>query len=527
MKKIHLIIVLIGLFCFSCSDFLEEEPKAQLDAESDFQVPAHAYSAVNSLYRNGAPQLYDGGSYNGAPAMLGNYMSGFFDNEYKGQEIHVQQSQQLTLNGNNLADYLGTRWADMYRGISRANNAIKNIPTTPGLTEAESNRLNAEAKFFRALNYYFLVRMFGPVPLVTEPYESLENLYVERSSVADVYALIEEDLRFAVDQGQLPEVPMVENGGRITKPAAETLLADVYLTMSSFPLQANKYAEAATAAKNVIASNVHSLVQHDRDENGNVIPANSAYNKLRKSDNSAEEYIYYREYSVGIATASYNQWTFPVSMAQHTAYAVTNGAYQPRTDFLEGYNVDKDLRIQEKQYFHSSLTLENGNVEEFALTPYIWLDEEASFETASSGKDIVIYGYADVLLTAAEAIAMSEGVTPEAVDYLAQVRGRAYWEEDIDQIKAELGTLSAEDFVEEVWKERYRELVFEFKLWFDIIRTRKFPVTENGEINFEDLVGQTNSWGKSFETKHLLFPLPEPERQRNPSLGPQNPGYGD
>lgn len=525
MKKTYIIILLIGIFSFSCSDFLEEVPKSQLDVDQNFQVPAHAYSAVNSLYRTGASQFYDGGSYSGAPAMLGNYMSGFFDNEYKGQEVHVQHAQQLTLNGNNLAGYLGDRWNDLYQGISRANNAIKNIPTTPGLTETEVNRLSAEAKFFRAMNYYYLVRMFGPVPKVTEPYSSLENLYVERSSVADIYALIEEDLRFAVDQGELPEGAMANNSGRITQTTAETLLADVYLTMSGFPLQADKYAAAATAAKNVINSGVYSLVQHDMDGGGNLVPENSAYNKIRKGDNSPQEYIYYREYMVGISTSSYTAWTLPVSMTQYSAYAVSNSAYQPTSDFLEGYDADEDLRIQEKQYYHSSLTLEDGEEVEFAITPYLWLDETAAFETASSGKDVVIYGYADVLLIAAEAIAMSEGVTPEAVDYLAQVRGRAYWQQDIEDIKAELSALSPEAFVEEVWKERYRELVFEFRLWSDMVRTRKFPETSNGDINFVDLVGHTNSWGKTITENNLIFPIPETERQRNPSLGEQNPGY--
>lgn len=525
MKKTYIYILIIGLFSVSCSDFLEEVPKSELDVDQNFQVPAHAYSAVNSLYRTGASQLYDGGSYSGAPAMLGNYMSGFFDNEYKGQEVHVQHAQQITLNGDNLSGYLGSRWNDLYRGISRANNAIKFIPTTPGLTETEVNRLSAEAKFFRAMNYYYLVRMFGPVPRITEPYSSLENLYVERSSVADIYALIEEDLRFAVDQGELPDGTMVSNGGRITQNTAETLLADVYLTMSGFPLQADKYAEAATAAKNVINSGAHSLVQHDFDGEGNLIPENSAYNKIRKGDSSPEEYIYYREYMVGISTSTYTAWTLPVSMAQYSAYAVTNGAYQPRPDFLEGYDTGEDLRIQEKQYYHSSLTLEGGEVVEFGITPYHWLDETAAFETATSGKDVVIYSYADVLLIAAEAIAMSEGVTGEAVDYLAQVRARAYWQQDIADIKVALSALSPEDFVEEVWKERYRELVFEFRLWADMVRTRKFPETSNGEINFVDLVGHTNSWGKTIQEGNLIFPIPETERQRNPSLGDQNPGY--
>lgn len=431
MKRISLILIIMGLTCFSCDNFLDEVPKDQLSADQNFTLPAHAYNAVNSLYRNGVPQLFDDGVYGGAEAIIGNYMSGFFDNEYKGQEVHVQHAQQLTLNGNNLNGYLGGIWDDLYRGISRANNAIKYIPTTPGLTEAESKRLSAEARFFRAYAYFYLVRMFGEVPLVIEPYESLENLYVERNSVKDVYNLIEEDLKYAVNEGGLAERSMASNGNRITRGTAATLLADVYLTMSGHPLQEDRYADAAALAESVINSGVYSLTQHDRDANGNVVMENSAYNKIRRSDASANEYIFFHEYAVGIADNAYPQWSYPVSMAQHVAYALTNGAYQPVNAFLWGYNPDNDLRAQEKQYFHTTLTLNNGNVLTFEPTPYIWHDNEAMFETASSGKDVVMYSYADVLLIAAEAKAKSQGVTAEAVDYLAQVKagltGKQIW----------------------------------------------------------------------------------------------------
>lgn len=530
MKKINIILIVIaGLLCGSCKDFLEEEPLDELSADQNFSEPSHAFNAINSLYRTGAPQMFDGGVYSGTPAMLGPYMSGFFDNEYKGQEVHVQHVQQLTLDGNNMNGYLGSVWDNMYSGISRANNAIVNIPTTPGLTETESLQLMAEARFFRAYAYYYLVRMFGPVPVVTEPYESLDNLYVPRNSVKEVYTLIEEDLLFSVNQGQLSESSMANNGSRVTKGAAATLLAEVYLTMSGYPLQENRYADAAAAASGVINSGIYSLTQHDTDNNGDVILENSAYNKIRRSDAMANEYIFFHEYAGGISNSPYPPWSYPTAVGSEViAYSLTNGAYQPLDDFLWGYDAENDLRVQEKQYYHSTLPLEGGEVLTFETSPYMWHDNEALFETATSGKDKLIYSYADVLLIAAEAIALSEGVTAQAVDHLAQVRSRAYWKQDMADIKAELMALPVDEFVEEVWEERYRELVFEFHLWFDMIRTRKYPETSGsavGEINFVDLVGHTNNWGKTFESSHLLFPLPDDELQRNPNLGDQNAGY--
>ncbi|MGV3505083.1 MAG: RagB/SusD family nutrient uptake outer membrane protein [Adhaeribacter sp.] len=527
MKKIALIFLLTGWCCFSCKDFLDEEPRDELSAEQDFGEPAHAFNAVNSLYRNGAPQLFDGAVYSGSEAMIGQYMTGLFDNEYKGQEVHVQHTQQLTLNGQNLSGYLGGIWDDLYRGIARANNAIKYIPATPGLTEAESRQLGAEARFFRALGYYYLVRLFGGVPVITEPYEALENLYVARGSVQEVYALIESDLKYAVEEGGLAQTSMANNGNRITRGAAATLLAEVYLTMSGFPLQENRYADAAAMAKTVIASGVYSLTPHDRNAAGNVVLENSAYNKLRRADVSPNEDIFFHEYTAGIASSAYPQFTYPVAKPQGVAYTLTNGAYQPQPQFLWGYDAANDLRAQEKQFFHTTYN-RGGESRTFPPTPYMWHDDEALFNSANSGKDKAVYRYSDVLLIAAEALARSQGVTPEAAGYLAEVRSRAYWTTSPLLIQTQLLGLSVQEFVEEVWEERYRELVFEFQTWYDIVRTRKFPLTSpaaNGEITFVDVIGHTNTWGKTFAEKHLLLPISEAERQRNPQLGPQNPGY--
>lgn len=469
--------------------------------------------------------MTDGGVYSGTPLMLGGYMSGFFTNEYAGQELHVSNTQQLTLNGDNIGGYLQDRWRELYLGISRANNAIKYIPETPELSDAEKNQLLAEAKFFRAFAYYYLVRWFGPVPITTEPYESLENLYLERSPIAAVYALIESDLKEALEHGDLPTVSMVDNGKRVTAGAVATLLADVYLTMSGNPLNSNRYADAASLTQDIINGvyGSYGLVGHNESSPGVVDLENSAYNKIRKGDASAIEHIYIKEYDPEISTSVYPRYSYPVALASEVLYDITNGGYQPSQGFLDLYDSTEDLRVQERQYFHS-VFVPTGQT--FSPSPFVWHDDTAIFETANSGKDLAVYGYADVLLIAAEAMAKANGVNADAVNYLAQVRARAYWETDLVDIEAELTGLGTDAFVEEVWKERHRELVFEFKNWFDIIRTGQFPVAVSpGSISFVNAVGHTTEQGKQIEQKHMLLPLPGPELQRNPSLGTENNGY--
>ncbi|KAA6304898.1 RagB/SusD family nutrient uptake outer membrane protein, partial [termite gut metagenome] len=75
--------------------------------------------------------------------------------------------------------------------------------------------------------------------------------------------------------------------------------------------------------------------------------------------------------------------------------------------------------------------------------------------------------------------------------------------------------------------ERMRELVFEFRIWDDICRTRLYPVTSDsnpGKATFVNVIGAKNPWEQTFQEKHLLWPISANEIQRNPSLT-QNSGY--
>jgi hypothetical protein len=536
MKKKYLSILLTGLISVSCSDFLDEEPKSQMATEQFFSDRDHAFSAVNGLYRTGVLQLFDGSAYAGSPAMFITEMSGFFDNQYKGQEVHVGYAQQLTLNGTNISGYLDDRWFDLYNGIARANLAIKNLATTPDLSEDEISQLEGEARFFRAYAYYFLVRMFGDVPLITVPAQTLaDELYVGRSSVADVYDLIVQDLQFCVNESKMINAPMASDvlnkGGRVTKGAAAAVLAEVYLTMSGYPLQSNHYADALAVAKRIIAGEfgAHSLVQHDMD-GVDVDTERSAYNKIRLADKTQSEYIFYREYDPAISAGEYARWSVPAFAGLEdkvVKYSVVNGAYIPVKQFVWMYDSVEDLRIQEKQYFHTSITRAGQTYDLKTRTPHMWFDETALFETGNSGKDVPIYTYSDVLLIAAEATARTAGV-PDAIPYLGEVRARAYWKQNRAEVEGDLNGLGVEAFVEQVLTERNRELVFEFKTWFDILRTKKYPQTTlatRGTVTYVNVETATNPWGKKYSNTFLLLPLSDAERQRNPALGDNNPGY--
>src|SRR5690606_19990285 len=102
------------------------------------------------------------------------------------------------------------------------------------------DELMGQLRFLRAWNYFQVVRMFGPVPLLTDEHaDNYFNLLPSRAPVAEVYGLIESDFQAAI--AELPETWPANMGGRPTKDAARGLLAKAYVTMATAPLNDVSY----------------------------------------------------------------------------------------------------------------------------------------------------------------------------------------------------------------------------------------------------------------------------------------------
>ncbi|MDR0748544.1 MAG: RagB/SusD family nutrient uptake outer membrane protein [Tannerellaceae bacterium] len=518
MKKIIYLFACAALLISAtgCEGFLEEEPKDRLTSGAYYQTEAQATANVNWLYWEGAVKRLGEASsaYIGPTASIPGMLTGYFVNSYEGQEIICMYSRQLTRQQYTatMTSTLNNMWDYSYRAINIANGAIKHIPDI-AMSEAGKAKLLGEAKFFRALNYFYLVKSFGDVPMPVDPYESLENLYLERTAAATVYSLVEADLKEAVEA--LPAV-LFSNGHRITRYAAAMLLSTVYFYQG-------KYAEAAQYSK-IVVDSPHTLATNtDWAEN-------SAFNKLRTTDD-LDEVIYAIEFDANIRKSSW--WpTYSFNSgatAVFNKYAIFERVYGPVNLFLNVYAED-DLRIQPNQFFHWEYTNPQTGAEWKSEIPGCWyyFDEEAMLNTGNGTKDWNIFRYAEALLVAAESIAQTTGVTAEAAGYLAQIKARADMKgKTAAQYTAELQGLSKDAFIRECWTERLREFPLEFKIWDDCVRTGKFPVisqTQKGQVSYVDLIGAENASGATFKDSDLLWPISLDELQRNPKLT-QNPGY--
>ena len=534
MKKQFFFAIICCLFALAaCNDFLVETPLSNMSKDEFFKSRADGFASVNILYRKGVMGHMSSGSFIGCTYFYPTvYRAGGLINNVQGGNQNEVLMGVLNISAN--TDYPdGSRtnaglWTAPYEVIARnVNFALENLPDCPELTDAERDQLMGEAYFFRALNYFYLVNSFGPVPIVTQSYASLDGIYNRRSSVKLVYQRILDDLELAL-KTNLPDLSMPANKFRVTRGSVLALAADVCLNMAGYPLLDNsKYAEAAKYAKILIESSNYELIKHGASFNP-ATPSTwgqSAYNTLRTSEN-LNEHLLVREYDATIANASEQPtWCLPWAAVNYTEfkYPVYAETYMPNQILMSLYDPINDLRFQERQYFHRSYTFGDGTVWTFDREfPFFWWEETALKSTARAEKNMIVYRLAEMYLTAAEALVQAGGtVTSEAAGYLATIQARASLNKTYDQIKTELEALPKEKFVEEVLKERIRELMFEAKLWNDIARTRKYPsLNASNEFEYIPLIGAAppRNPGTTYTEEKLYFLIPLAAKDRNPML---------
>ena len=240
MKKI-IFIISIGLSISSCN-FLDETPKDFLSPANFYKTRADAIAAVNAVY----DQLASGGYYGSNMWELGERPS---DNLEDGPVSRDVSLELHTFTWNSATSIFGEVWHQIYISINRANTVLEQVPSID-MDESLKNRLIAETKFLRALDYFDFVWLFGGVPLITESTASLDDLYAERNEPAQIYDQVINDLQDA--ETVLPLSYSSSDVGRATKGAAKALLARVLLYKGD-------YAGAAQKAKEVMDLGVYDL----------------------------------------------------------------------------------------------------------------------------------------------------------------------------------------------------------------------------------------------------------------------------
>ncbi|AWM35169.1 RagB/SusD family nutrient uptake outer membrane protein [Hymenobacter nivis] len=480
-----------------CKNFLDVDSRSNLRPDDYYTTAGQAQSAIDGLYDN-LRLVQDGTGYGEAIWITLDLMPGHATT--LGQSFN---NGQLLLQSIDPANpFFSDVWNSAYNGIGSANLAITRIPAI-SMDEAKKKSLLGEAYFIRAYLYSLLAQLYGDVPLLTNPVTGPgPDLYPARSPVADVYKLIISDLQLAEAAG----LPVVDRSGRISQSAAQSLLASVYLTTAGYPMQIKEnYQKAADEAAKVIDAGNYPLFD----------------NYLYLHDNPHKnqgELILQAQYANGIATNGLSSQVVPY-FSGISAYGDETGSLIPTDGFFNSYEAG-DLRTQEQQFYFSqypSFKNPAAGIVKFnahALYKYFQL-ESALNRNYGSDENWTLLRMPEVMLIFAEATNEAGAASAKAYAQVNAIRTRA-------KLPNLTPGLSQEQFRQAVWKERYHELAYENKAYFDIQRTRKtYDVVNN---KFVDVVGFKAEVGPPFQAKYLLWGLPSAEISNNNKLV-QNPGW--
>jgi len=499
------------LFGSGCTKFLEEKDPSNLTPESFYTIPEHAEAAVAAIYD--ATRFYG----NGAGIFSSNWQlleapTGTSTTE-TAQNSDLNNLYSLVYDGN--TSHIVNWWNGLYTVIAQANLALDKIPAITPMDEALKKRKLGEAQFLRAWAYFYAVRLWGDIPLVTKPQStSSEDFKPSRTPQSQVYDTIVSDLMAAEAAG----LPWMDPSGRVGLGAIKAQLAKVYLTMAGQPLNkgAAYYKLAADKAKEVIDySNANPAVI-------NLFPTYGDIHSV--ATENIVEHLFEIQYLADVASNPMDNM-YPNFKAVTVNGPGGTGSTVPVPAFYQSYELG-DIRAKNQEgYFYTSYYT-NGNGDPFDLgAPYIFKHFNVTANgtagvkgSARNDLNVPQIRYAEVLLIYAEAQNEVGGPTQDAYDAFKRIRDRA------GLVTPALGSYDQTTFREAVWRERWHELCYEGITWFDMVRLRKvYNETTNG---FDEFVGHVNkSSNQALQAKHLLMPLGVQEMLNNPNLKTQNPGY--
>lgn len=234
----------------SCSDFLDEDPKGQLNPDTFYTIEDDYIAGINTLYdKVNQTQSWTNPMY---PQWQGDDITA---NPGSNKQACAALDAFASDGGNKgVAD----AWTQHYSVIKTANLIIEGSEKFPG-DKAKIATALGNAHFWRAYSYYYLVRVFGKLPIITKT--NIEQFDAQPSEIEKVYELIVQDLKDAINE--LPtgydKEPARLFGVDVwaTKQAAQSTLAAVYMSMAGYPLNKGTeyYKLAAELAKDVITNN--------------------------------------------------------------------------------------------------------------------------------------------------------------------------------------------------------------------------------------------------------------------------------
>ncbi|MCW9711330.1 RagB/SusD family nutrient uptake outer membrane protein [Aliifodinibius salicampi] len=569
-----ILFVCIALGTTGCNeDFLTTVPTDRVSSATFWSNERDFNTALNGTYNEMTGQDLDPLYFDGTTDI------GYSHADWRRQHEYVMGR------ANAQSGWSGGLWAQMYTGISRANEILFQLEEVGGdvLSQEAANRIRGEALFLRGYFYHELLWMFGEVPVFTSVPTVEEARSVSRSSREDVYTRITTDLSEAASllptRAELPS----SDFGRATSEAAVAYHARTALYEASW--QENH--EGNNSRANTLYGTARDMAA--------TIMNDAAYSHIDLHPNFRDLFTYAGEQSQEIIldyqkVSGQNGWSAWADFAPKSMGSEVNIA--PTRELVNRFPMEDGLSIEESSMYDDSppeITYDgNGNPtvqtlgmyadrdprfygtvlfpgaqfngivynsypscsesnapdgycsptgDRIQLTDYNntytgytamkYVDPQDESSPTNSGINFIKMRYADVLLMYAEA-KIELGEQDQSVnDAIQEIRDRV----DLPYPQ-DVTTMTQQEAIDFIRNERIIELAWEGLHLADI---RRWNTAENvlngnthgidiadGGSNFSPVPGQHT---RSFEApRDYLWPIPSSERDLNSNLE-QNPGY--
>lgn len=409
----QILVTFLAFLLVSCEGWLDIKPKEYVPSEDIFATRENIYSALVGCYDALQLQHYYGRSF----IIAGDILT---DNSVaKGTKIELVALDENNLTPDNII--VEGIWEDIYTAVNRANYFLAGIKKVSFLPESEKNDFIGQLLFLRALHYFNLVRLYGPVPLKLLPTTTKNDSlnFLPRTPTLDIYQQIITDL----DSAEL----IIQNNQPhwATGQSVKALKALVYLTISDYP-NALVYANACL------------------DQNSFLEPD---YSKLFGSyTEPSPEIIFYIPFipSDNNRLAEYH---FPNQLG---------GRYEnaPSVGLVNAVGAT-DIR---KKWVSRLLNTSSGEV--YYTTKYPNLSTGAN--------NVIVFRNAEMYFVRAEALYFIDSIS----NFSAILN-------DINAIRQRAGisTIDSASAYNKLWQhlegEKRIEFAFEGKRWFDLVRTQR------------------------------------------------------
>ncbi|MCE6990197.1 RagB/SusD family nutrient uptake outer membrane protein [Dyadobacter sp. CY323] len=507
MKNILTILIIGAAVLSSCKEeFLDLAPPTNLSSATYFKTEAQFDQALVGAYET-LRGMVAAGAYMDEMRSDNTFFTYYAAD--RGPANWVEDI--IMFRDNPQTTVTNGRYRNNYTGIARVNAIVDRIGAA-GVPEPAKNRILGEALFLRAFYYFDLVQHYGGVPLHLKDVVSVDDAFLARSSVQQVYDQIVTDLNAAMPK--LAEATVFPQSGRATKGAAKMLLAYAYMSKPE-----KEYAKAEAELLDITKMKYQLLTDYA-----------SVFNPTNKNSSESIFEIQFQEGNTGqqsdfiytflpkttnasllvglpVSTLSRGGWNVPTEELVKS-YETGDKRLPASISVIQGTQTGDNFTYEvEKNVV--GYTPQAGKTYRYFIKKFLNPPYQREFNTNDNWP---VFRYAGAMLLLAECL-VQQGKAASALPYINAVRARA-------GLPA-LTTATAEN----VANETRHELAFENHRYTDLIRTGKaIPVLTAKGNEMKRLYTFVPANAFEVTESRLVYPIPFRELQLNNQLE-QNLGY--